>query len=511
MSLVELRVEVPAYSRSFQVQVQAHWSIRDIKEEIKRACLGGPQVDGQRVIWRGRILRDEERVSDIWKTPSDPRIIHLAVHPSAWTSSPSDTAQPTPTLSGISQVSPVPQTTAAPSTSSRTQQPSSRSVSLPFIVQKHNAALHVLTHGQLPSPPADPAAAREARSYAAGALYAHGWSWPAVLDEEYPLATGSAGGVKYERTIVDNQPFLRLSTPHATPTPIQQHALKVLSHTFPLLSITTRDLAAHQSLLHNSPFAVTPTANLNQYLQQVGIPPMRLAPDQPNANPNDPNNVVVAEIRVPLRALLMPLIMLTFRTFLLLYFFSPSKRPFFGVVLSLWILWETWGALRRVIGGNRPPAAPGQARGDAAAPGAAEQAANPQAQAAAPPGENHGQLDFLINFFANMGLASEDAILDSRVPAREPSPLTKAGRFVALMLTTLHPAVWDRRRTALRRREGRLRTEANVRESQPPADGEEDTGRAQARTQAVAKHERRQSWVKQYIERVETTEWSEDM
>ena len=239
---------------------------------------------------------------------------------------------------------------------------------------------------------------------------------------------------------------------------------------------------------------------------------MRLAPGQPNANPNDPNNVVVAEIRVPLRALLMPLIMLTFRTFLLLYFFSPSKRPFFGVVLSLWILWETWGALRRVFGGNRPPAALGQARGDAAAAaGAVDPAANPQAQAATPPGENHGQFDFLINFFANMGMASDDAILDNAVPAREPSPLTKAKQFVSLMLTTLHPAVWDRRRTALRRREGRLRTEANLRESQPPADGEEDTGRAQARTQAVMKHERRQPWVKQYIERVETTEWAEDM
>lgn len=148
------------------------------------------------------------------QTPSDPRIIHLAVHPSAWTSSPGDTAQPTPTLSGLPQVPAVPHTTPGASTSSRAQQPASRSVSLPFIVQKHSAALHVLTHGQLPSPPADPAAAREARSYAAGALYAHGWSWPAVLDEEYPLATGSAGGVKYESVVIEY-------VPHAIVTPLE--------------------------------------------------------------------------------------------------------------------------------------------------------------------------------------------------------------------------------------------------------------------------------------------------
>ena len=67
MSLLELRVELPAQSRSFQIHVQSHWSIREIKEEIRRVCPGGPQVDGQRVIWRGRILRDEERVSDVWK------------------------------------------------------------------------------------------------------------------------------------------------------------------------------------------------------------------------------------------------------------------------------------------------------------------------------------------------------------------------------------------------------------------------------------------------------------
>ena len=40
---------------------------KDVKDEIKRVCPGSPRVDGQRVIWRGRLLRDEELVMDIWK------------------------------------------------------------------------------------------------------------------------------------------------------------------------------------------------------------------------------------------------------------------------------------------------------------------------------------------------------------------------------------------------------------------------------------------------------------
>lgn len=317
--------------------------------------------------------------------------------------------------------------------------------------------------------------------------------------------------------LISNQPYLRLATPNTTPTPIQQHALKVLSHTFPLLSITTPDPSTYQAPPHTLPYG-TPTTNLNQYLQQVGIPPLRLAPNQPN-NPNDPNNPAVAEIRaIPLRALLMPLVMLSFRTFLLMYFFSPSKRPFFGLLLSVWILYETWGALRGLLANDRPAGqAAAQARVDPAA--GADQGANAQrGQAAAAPAagpaqsDRRGQFDFLLNYMANMGLSSEDGILDAANLAPEPSVAGRIKSFVSLMLTTVHPAVWDRRRAALRRREGRLRTEANVRES-APAEGaaEEDANRTQARTQVVARHERRPQWVQRYVERVQVTEWADDL
>lgn len=67
MSVVELRVELPAYSHSFLVQVSETSTISDLKAEIARICPGAPQVHGQRIIWRGRTLRDEENVSDLWK------------------------------------------------------------------------------------------------------------------------------------------------------------------------------------------------------------------------------------------------------------------------------------------------------------------------------------------------------------------------------------------------------------------------------------------------------------
>ena len=67
MSSLDLKVELPAYSYSFEIHVQPSWSIQAVKEEIKRVCPGGPQVDGQRMIWRGRFLRDDEQVKDVWK------------------------------------------------------------------------------------------------------------------------------------------------------------------------------------------------------------------------------------------------------------------------------------------------------------------------------------------------------------------------------------------------------------------------------------------------------------
>ena len=67
MSAVTIKVELPSFAHSFQIQADASWAIKDVKAEIQRSCTGTPRADGQRRIWRGRFLKDEEYVKDIWK------------------------------------------------------------------------------------------------------------------------------------------------------------------------------------------------------------------------------------------------------------------------------------------------------------------------------------------------------------------------------------------------------------------------------------------------------------
>jgi Ubiquitin family len=58
-------VDLPSYQHSFIVQVPRSSSILNVKQEIFRTCVGAPRADGQRLIWRGRNLHDDERVEDI--------------------------------------------------------------------------------------------------------------------------------------------------------------------------------------------------------------------------------------------------------------------------------------------------------------------------------------------------------------------------------------------------------------------------------------------------------------
>lgn len=66
MSNISLNVELPAHSHSFQLQVPESASIANIKSEISKSCPGEPKVEGQRLIYAGRLLRDDEFVQDIW-------------------------------------------------------------------------------------------------------------------------------------------------------------------------------------------------------------------------------------------------------------------------------------------------------------------------------------------------------------------------------------------------------------------------------------------------------------
>ena len=80
MSLL-IRVELPTYSHSFQISVPSIGTIDNVKREIEKTCAGNPRVHGQRLIWRGRFLGDDEKVLDIWKVrcpPTNQQLMFLA-------------------------------------------------------------------------------------------------------------------------------------------------------------------------------------------------------------------------------------------------------------------------------------------------------------------------------------------------------------------------------------------------------------------------------------------------
>ncbi|KAI0347342.1 hypothetical protein BDW22DRAFT_1351753 [Trametopsis cervina] len=531
MPAIDLRVELPAYSHSFQVQVDDQWAIKDVKQEIQRVCKGGPQWDGQRLIWRGRFLKDEENVQDIWKSSSDSRIVHLSVHPSAWTGTPPShpSAQPpAPSTSASSaQTAPSPPgphpqlDSAAPAPPPVAMPPAPVPLPLECIHNKHNVAIHVLTHGSLPVTEDSQQIPRDnltTRLYAVTVLHMYGYTWPSILDTVYPRPSDSDRGARYEHVTIDGQSYLSLATPDVPLSQIQQHALKVLAYTFPLLTLAPPDptvyhLNRHFTTHYQQP---QPTLNLREHIHQLGFTARRPAPAQNvPQNPADPN---VLEVRaIPFRALMVPLMMLLIRTFLLVYFFSPSKRPVFGLILSAWIFYEAWGALRGILGdrpNNNEAGEQGRAANGAAGDEQAQRGQAPGAVAnnnnANRPEANRSFPESIVETLATAGLRREEALLTGQLVARSPSIFVKARTFVILFISTLHPAVWDRRRNALRKREGRLRTEANVRQS-PEVDEVTEPERYRARQAVVNRTDRRPFWLRVYVDRVLNTEYVDDI
>ena len=263
----------------------------------------------------------------------------------------------------------------------------------------------------------------------------------------------------------------------------------------------------------------------------MGLPQIRF-PEYINRNPNpNVNGPVVNELQIPFRPLIAPLLMLLLRIVLLLYFVAPARKPVIGIVILAWVMYEGWGplrdGLRRVLGRDLQANPAGQNAPVGAAPNApAQQRPPPPAQA---PQEERGQQEpvaprvntpdhqatMLLSTLATMNLQEEEQAIHpppGRSP-REPGILHKITTFLALLVLTIHPALWDRRRTALKQREGRLRTEANARESQAPSSSEEeanDERRQQIRTQLVEQHARLPLWVRRYMERVRDGEWVDD-
>ncbi|TFK76045.1 hypothetical protein BDN72DRAFT_362541 [Pluteus cervinus] len=527
MSFVELRVELPAYAHSFLIHVPIASTIAEVKQEIFRTCIGGPRAEGQRIIWRGRYLVDHEKVEELWKSRDEPRIIHLAVHPSAWSSKPPEVSKPPPDHSSppnpsrsvhaslspansppslFSSLSPQPHTAAQPSPSPLDP--------VVFIRAKHNQAVHALMNGNLTGLSANPDT-DALRPIAKEFVERSGYTWATILDEPFPPP--SIEYLKYEQVTLEGQSYLTLRNPLDEPSPIQRHALQVLTYTFPLLSLPPQPLISNY--IQTPTFTTLPPPQINELLQrlgQLGVPPLRAAADR-----NQGANARLIELReIPLRPLMAPFLLLIFRTLLLLYFVAPARKPIFGILVFAWMLWEIWVPIRNgLLRGLRRAAADGEQRqnGDAAPPVNPVDANGVQPQL---PRQRNGalaggidqQAAAVFDSLGTMNIQDEERLLNL-TNAEEPGIGHKIMTFFSLLITTTHPAVWDRRRVALRQREGRIRTEANGRAPPPPNENGEalqDDRRTQTRDELVAQHGLRAGWVRRYIERVVTSDWIDD-
>lgn len=522
MSLVELRVELPAYAHSFLIHVPSSCTILDVKQEIFQKCVGAPRVDGQRLIWRGRYLVDSEKLDELWKSCDETRIVHLAVHPSAWSSTPLDIPKvPQPQVqSTIPKSRPAPQSPPeSPSSPVMNSPPTISQVahSLTFVLFKHQIALRALTPDAV-SHVIDVGDLSASRSLAVQAVESHGWTWPAILDEEFPAAT--AGGLKYDCVTLNGQSFLSLNCPSEDPTALQAHALKVLTCTFSLLSIPTSQTNNTRTI----PSQTVPIPpNVNMMLQQLGLPQLRVAQIH---NQNYIPNGILPELReMPLRPLLAPLMMLLFRTLLLLYFVAPARKPIFGILVVAWMLYEIWRPIRDgLVRGLRRGVPNDLARQDAPArqeprpvQNALEAPRPPQNFLGAAIAErvDNQAAAVVLDTISSLNISTEEQILNDAPGAvtREPGFGHKVITFFSLFLTTIHPAVWNQRRAALRRREGRIRTEGHSRDSSTAGaegeDGQNET-RVEMQRELRAQHARRPRWIRDYMERVIAGDWVDD-
>ncbi|KAI0291696.1 hypothetical protein BC826DRAFT_1021707 [Russula brevipes] len=556
MSLL-VRVELPTYSHSFQVFVPSSGTVNDIKREIERACTGNPRVHGQRLIWRGRFLDDDEKVPDIWKSPNDVPIVHLSVHPSAWASAPPSVTVPStsvnlnPTTATVVPAAPAPSQTRtgqgaegyfpAPTPPPSIQQHPNRhpgpfphphphptqpaanppaAASLPattsvpglapisvgyinYIAYQHLTAASVLRSGRAVEDA--PPNLAESKNLAMQLMAQWGYAWPSVFDVEYPPAQDEAAGIKYEPVTIDGEDYLQLVDPSRMPTRLQEHALRVLGHTFALFAMPLPSASAYPmppSLLANTHLPI----RVNAHLQQIGLPPLRVRQE----------NAMIAELRaVPMRALAGPLLMLTLRTLFLLYFFSPFQKPVFGIIVTAWLLYETWNTIRNAIprlrGNHMDDARVRPAEGaHALAPNAPFRVA-PVPPHRTPTQRQRPTSETVMEALASVNLQDETSALDLRPEAMaRPTVGHRIKTFVQLLVLTAHPAIWDRRRTALRQREGRMRTEMNALEE--PANEENNGGQAnEARERARAALARRPAWVTGYMERVRRGgDWVDD-
>ncbi|KAF8481351.1 hypothetical protein JB92DRAFT_3039250 [Gautieria morchelliformis] len=343
-----------------------------------------------------------------------------------------------------------------------------------------------------------------ARAFAKRGIEASGRGWPSALNQDFPINVPEQGaeGVKYVSTYIDTLPYLSLATPDATPTPIQMQAIRVLSYTFPLLCVYAPSQMHHRNLL-----------------QVNAIPPGPLAPLGLH---------IRGAFQLPIRPLILPLIFLTIRTTLLLYFFQPARKPLFGLMVLIWVVWEVARAIPQNAGNAGNANAAAAAGGGGGGEGAAAQARAGTNDNSSQPGVPTSQ-EAILNHLAQLNISREARFVepDSTPSPNAPPPKLahKVKAFCMLCLLTLHPAIWDRRRTALRAREGRVREEARTREARAlqrereNAEREENRrrgnesesgGDAASATPEPLPPTPKPFWVAEYVQRVRSGDWVDE-
>ena len=217
---VPVHVLLPSHSHSFNVHdLSSDATVADLKHAISEQCIGRPQVSGQRIIMQGRVLTDAESIvrSILRYLPyllltrsvqphTEPRVVHLAVHPAAWTttppSSPRRTTAGLPTASSASiSIAPV---VAAPPSNEPPLPLTLQLSSLPteFITHLHANALRIL-YGQAATPWPGPNDVSHARRVARTVIKYAGLGWPPILEEDLPFDVEPSKGVQYTSIVVE--------------------------------------------------------------------------------------------------------------------------------------------------------------------------------------------------------------------------------------------------------------------------------------------------------------------
>ena len=247
-------------------------------------------------------------------------------------------------------------------------------------------------------------------------------------------------------------------------------------------------------------------------LQQLGLPQIRVAHvHNQNLNPNR----VLPELRdMPLRPLIAPIMMMLLSRTLL------PRQPVFAILVIAWTLYEIWRPIRDGLVRGLRRGINDRARQDV--PLQQDPPHNPFEGPRLPQNflgafvggrGNNQAAAAVLDTVASLNIPTEEQILSDAPGAviREPGFGHKFFTFLSLFVLTIHPAVWNQRRAALRRREGRIRTEENVRNSSTAeAEGEEGQIRAQTQTELRARYARHPRWIQDYVARVVASDWVDD-